>query len=150
MIHCGSRGLGHQICSDHVRAMLGAMAHYHLSVPDAQLACVPVDSPEGRAYLAAMAAAANYGRANRQALTVAARRAFERATGTDDLALLYDVSHNLAKLEYHDVGGEPRLLCVHRKGATLALPPVIPVSPPTYGPWASPYWYPARWALRRT
>ena len=129
MIHCGSRGLGHQICSDHVRVMLDAMARYHISVPDAQLACAPVDSAEGRAYLAAMAAAANYGRANRQALTVAARRAFERATGTGDLALLYDVSHNLAKLERHDVGGERRLLCVHRKGATLALPPGHPDLP---------------------
>ncbi len=129
MIHCGSRGLGHQICSDHVRVMLDAMARYHISVPDAQLACAPVGSPEGRAYLAAMAAAANYGRANRQALTVAVRRAFEAATGTGDLALLYDVSHNLAKLEHHDVGGEPRLLCVHRKGATLALPPGHPGLP---------------------
>jgi tRNA-splicing ligase RtcB (3'-phosphate/5'-hydroxy nucleic acid ligase) len=123
MIHCGSRGLGHQICSDHVRVMLTAMAGYHISVPDAQLACVPVDSPEGRAYLGAMAAAANYGRANRQALTAAVRRAFQTATRTGDLTLLYDVSHNLAKLEHHNVEGERRLLCVHRKGATLALPP---------------------------
>ena len=129
MIHCGSRGLGHQICSDHVRVMLDSMARCQISVPDAQLACAPVDSPEGRAYLAAMAAAANYGRANRQALTVAVRRAFEHVTGTGDLALLYDVSHNLAKLEYHDVGGQRQLLCVHRKGATLALPPGHPDLP---------------------
>jgi tRNA-splicing ligase RtcB (3'-phosphate/5'-hydroxy nucleic acid ligase) len=138
MIHCGSRGLGHQICSDHVRVMLDAMARYHISVPDAQLACVPVDSPEGRAYLGAMAAAANYGRANRQALTVAARRAFERASGEGDLALLYDVSHNLAKLEHHDVGGERRLLCVHRKGATLALPPGHPALPADLRPVGQP------------
>jgi len=123
MIHCGSRGLGHQICSDHVRVMLASMGRYGISVPDPQLACVPVESPEGRAYLGAMAAAANYSRANRQALSVAVRRAFGRAAGTSGLALLYDVSHNLAKLEYHDVEGERRLLCVHRKGATLALPP---------------------------
>lgn len=123
MVHCGSRGLGHQICSDHVRAMLGAMARYGITVPDPQLACVPVTSPEGRAYLAAMAAAANYGRANRHVLSVATRRAFEATVGTGDLGLLYDVSHNLAKLEHHQIGGERRLLCVHRKGATRALPP---------------------------
>jgi tRNA-splicing ligase RtcB len=129
MIHSGSRGLGHQICSDHVRTMLAAMDRYHISVPDLQLACVPVESPEGRAYLAAMQAAANYGRANRQALSVAVRRAFGRAVRTSDLAVLYDVSHNLAKLEHHLVKGERRLLCVHRKGATLALPPGHPDLP---------------------
>jgi tRNA-splicing ligase RtcB len=129
MIHCGSRGLGHQICSDHVRRMQAAMGRYRISVPDAQLACAPVDSPEGRAYLAAMQAAANFGRANRQALSVAVRRTFERVVGTGDLVLLYDVSHNLAKLENHPVGGERRLLCVHRKGATLALPPGHPDLP---------------------
>lgn len=123
MIHCGSRGLGHQICSDHVRLMLAAMPRYGIHVPDPQLACAPVDSPEGRAYLGAMAAAANFGRANRQLLTHAAREAFAAATGHRDLGLLYDVSHNLAKLETHPVDGTPRLLCVHRKGATLALPP---------------------------
>ncbi|WP_276206340.1 RtcB family protein [Thermoactinospora rubra] len=119
MIHTGSRGLGHQICTDFVRRMEAAMPRYGISVPDRQLACAPVDSPEGRAYLGAMAAAANYGRANRQLLGQAARRAFERATGHGDLTLLYDVSHNLAKLETH----RGRRLCVHRKGATLALPP---------------------------
>jgi tRNA-splicing ligase RtcB len=129
MIHCGSRGLGHQICSDHVRVMLGAMGRLGITVPDRQLACAPVESPEGRAYLGAMAAAANYGRANRQALTAAVRDAFGAAVGTRQLALLYDVSHNLAKLEWHDVGGERRLLCVHRKGATRALPPGHPDLP---------------------
>ena len=123
MIHCGSRGLGHQICSDHVRTMLGAMPRYGLAVPDPQLACAPVRSPEGEAYLGAMAAAANYGRANRQALSAAVRRAFEQVLGTGNLQLAYDVSHNIAKLEHHAVGDERRLLCVHRKGATLALPP---------------------------
>jgi tRNA-splicing ligase RtcB len=103
--------------------MLSAMPRYGIVVPDPQLACVPVGSPEGQAYLGAMAAAANYGRANRQALSVAVRRAFQGAVGTGDLALVYDVSHNLAKLEHHQVDGERRLLCVHRKGATLALPP---------------------------
>ncbi|HET6965976.1 MAG TPA: RtcB family protein [Acidimicrobiales bacterium] len=129
MIHCGSRGLGHQVCSDHVRLMRSAMTRYRISVPDAQLACAPVDSPEGRAYLGAMAAAANYGRANRQALSAAVRRAFLAITGAGDLPLLYDVSHNLAKLEYHQVDGRRRLLCVHRKGATLALPPGHPDLP---------------------
>lgn len=129
MIHSGSRGLGHQICSDYVRRMLDAMPRYGVTVADPQLACVPVRSPEGQAYLGAMAAAANYGRANRQALSVAARRAFEVAVGDGDLALLYDVSHNLAKLEHHTVAGGSRLLCVHRKGATRALPPGHPDLP---------------------
>ena len=129
MIHSGSRGLGHQICTDHVRHMESAMARYDITVPDRQLACVPVRSAEGEAYLAAMAAAANYGRANRQLLTVAARNAFARAAGTDRLELLYDVSHNLAKLETHLVDGRRRQLCVHRKGATRALPPGHPDLP---------------------
>lgn len=129
MIHCGSRGLGHQICSDHVRVMRSAMGRHGIDVIDPQLACAPVRSDEGEAYLAAMAAAAHYGRANRQALTFAAREAFARVTGTGDLRLVYDVSHNLAKLERHDVSGEERLLCVHRKGATLALPPGHPSLP---------------------
>jgi tRNA-splicing ligase RtcB len=129
MIHSGSRGLGHQVCTDHVRHMEPAMDRYGIQVPDRQLACAPVRSPEGEAYLAAMAAAANYGRANRQLLSVAARRAFARTVGTDRLELLYDVSHNLAKLETHVVDGRPRLLCVHRKGATRALPPGHPSLP---------------------
>ncbi|MFG3510456.1 RtcB family protein [Streptomyces sp. NPDC047821] len=128
MIHCGSRGLGHQICSDHVRAMDRAMARYGIGVPDRQLACTPVDSPEGRAYLGAMAAAANYGRANRQLLAQAARRVFRREAGAR-LTLVYDVSHNLAKVETHRVDGEQRRLCVHRKGATRAFPPGHPELP---------------------
>ncbi|WP_433477378.1 RtcB family protein [Spirillospora sp. CA-142024] len=129
MIHCGSRGLGHQICTDHVRAMERRMPRYGIEVPDRQLACVPVGSGEGRAYLGAMAAAANYGRANRQLLAQAARRVFQRAAGVR-LDLVYDVSHNLAKLEEHVVDGERRRLCVHRKGATRALPPGHPDLPP--------------------
>jgi tRNA-splicing ligase RtcB len=123
MIHSGSRGLGHQICSDQVRAMLPRMREYGIEVPDRQLACAPVRSPDGQAYLGAMAAAANYGRANRQLLTDATRHAFGRAMPGAELDLLYDVSHNLAKLEWHDVAGRRRLVCVHRKGATRALPP---------------------------
>ncbi|WP_405475252.1 RtcB family protein [Streptomyces sp. NBC_00009] len=128
MIHCGSRGLGHQICTDHVKAMDQAMARYGITVPDRQLACTPVDSPEGRDYLGAMAAAANYGRANRQLLTDAARRVFQRAAGIR-LSLVYDVSHNLAKIETHTVDGTRRRLCVHRKGATRSFPPGHPDLP---------------------
>jgi tRNA-splicing ligase RtcB (3'-phosphate/5'-hydroxy nucleic acid ligase) len=131
MIHTGSRGLGHQICTDHVRAMENAMGRYDIHVPDRQLACVPVRSPQGQAYLAAMAAAANYGRANRQLLTEATRRVFEQHTGTT-LDLLYDVSHNLAKIEDHPIDGHARTLCVHRKGATRSLPPHHPELPPEF------------------
>ncbi|GAA2264988.1 MULTISPECIES: RtcB family protein [Kitasatospora] len=122
MIHCGSRGLGHQVCTDHVHAMDEALHRYRISVPDRQLACTPVDSPPGRDYLGAMAAAANYGRANRQLLSEAARRAFVTAAGVG-LDLVYDISHNMAKLETHEIDGVSRHLCVHRKGATRALPP---------------------------
>jgi tRNA-splicing ligase RtcB len=128
MIHCGSRGLGHQICGDHVRIMEAAMGRYGITVPDRQLACAPVSSPEGRSYLGAMAAAANYGRANRHVLAHAARQIFTRTAGAR-LDLVYDVSHNLAKMETHQVGGTPALLCVHRKGATRALPPGHPDLP---------------------
>ncbi|MET9971551.1 RtcB family protein [Streptomyces sp. NPDC006356] len=128
MIHCGSRGLGHQICTDHVRLMDRAMTRYGIRVPDRQLACTPVDSPEGQRYLGAMAAAANYGRANRQLLSDAARTVFRRATGAR-LSLVYDVSHNLAKIEPHPVAGVRRMLCVHRKGATRAFPPGHPDLP---------------------
>jgi tRNA-splicing ligase RtcB (3'-phosphate/5'-hydroxy nucleic acid ligase) len=97
-----------------------------------------VRSREGTAYLGAMAAAANYGRANRQLLAEAARRAFEQAAGDGGLELLYDVSHNLAKLEHHQVDGRPRLLCVHRKGATRALPPGHPDLPADLSGWGQP------------
>lgn len=129
MIHCGSRGLGHQVCTDHVRLMEQAMPRYGVEVPDRQLACVPAESPEGRAYLAAMAAATNYARANRQLLTEATRQAFDAHTGSD-VELVYDISHNLATLEAHDINGQRRQLCVHRKGATKALPPGHPDLPP--------------------
>ena len=129
MIHCGSRGLGHQVCTDHVRGMEQAMGRHGISVPDRQLACAPVASPEGQAYLAAMAASANFGRANRQLLSEAVRRVFRTELETP-LDLVYDVSHNLAKLETHHVDGHPRRLCVHRKGATRSLPPHHPDLPP--------------------
>ncbi len=122
MIHCGSRGLGHQICTDHVRAMDKSMMRYRIELPDRQLACVPVESDQGHAYMAAMAAAANYARANRQLLAEATRRVFADVLGVQ-MHLVYDISHNMAKLETHEVDGSPRRLCVHRKGATRALPP---------------------------
>lgn len=138
LIHSGSRGLGHQICTDYVRLMEKAMPRYGISVPDRQLACVPVTSPEGREYLGAMAAAANYGRTNRQLLGEATRRAFQQSTGDDQLDLVYDVSHNLAKIETHDVDGQRRELCVHRKGATRALPPGHPELAPDQAPVGQP------------
>ncbi|GAA4136244.1 RtcB family protein [Actinomadura keratinilytica] len=129
MIHSGSRGLGHQICTDHVQVMEREMPRHGIRVPDRQLACAPVESPAGRAYLGAMAAAANYGRVNRQLLAQAARRVFQRIAGVR-LDLVYDVSHNLAKLEDHRIGGRRRRVCVHRKGATRAFPPGHPELPP--------------------
>lgn len=128
MIHCGSRGLGHQVCTDQVQIMDKAMARYGITVPDRQLACTPVTSPEGRRYLGAMAAAANYARANRQVLAEAVGRVLTAVAGAR-LRLVYDVAHNLATLETRDVGGVPARLCVHRKGATRALPPGHPALP---------------------
>jgi tRNA-splicing ligase RtcB len=128
MIHCGSRGLGHQICTDHVRTMEKAMPRHGIQVPDRQLACAPVTSAEGQAYLGAMAAAANYARANRHVLGLAAARVFRAVAGCDS-RLVYDISHNLAKVEQHSVAGVELELCVHRKGATRALPPGHPDLP---------------------
>jgi len=107
MIHCGSRGLGHQVCTDQVQIMDTVMARYGITVPDRQLACAPVTSPQGHRYLGAMGAAANYARANRQVLAEAARQVFSRTAGTT-LDLVYDVAHNLASLETHPVGGARR------------------------------------------
>jgi tRNA-splicing ligase RtcB len=124
MIHSGSRGLGHQVATDALVGMEGAMARDGIGTNDRQLACARVGSPEGRAYLSAMAAAANYAWVNRSAMTFLARAAFARVFGAspDDLgmAVVYDVSHNIAKLEEHVVGGRPRRLLVHRQGATRA------------------------------
>ncbi len=137
MIHCGSRGLGHQICTDHVGDMGGEMSRFGISVPDRQLACAPVRSPHGEAYLGAMNAAANYGRANRQLLAEESRRVFEKEAGTT-LDLVYDISHNLAKIEEHEVDGRTRRLCVHRKGATRSLPPYHPDLPIDLAPVGQP------------
>jgi len=127
MIHSGSRGLGYQVCDDWLDAMRRAMVKYKISVPDQQLACAPITSPEGEGYLGAMNAAANYAWANRQVMMHWAAEVFAetlaispRAVG---MSLVYDVAHNIAKRETHDVGGKGRKLLVHRKGATRAFGP---------------------------
>ncbi len=127
MIHCGSRGLGHQTCTDHLRRMDAAMHRHGITVPDRQLACVPVSSPEGADYMAAMASSANFAWANRHILAHEARVAFAAAFGhspeSTGMHLVFDVAHNLAKIETHEVDGNPVELCVHRKGATRAFGP---------------------------
>lgn len=127
-IHTGSRGLGHQVCDDYLKVMARAVRRYALNLPDRQLACAPVDSPEGRDYFGAMACAANFAWANRQTIMALAQGALLEALGITPrdlgLRLLYDVCHNIAKLEEHEVKGKRRTLCVHRKGATRAYPPV--------------------------
>jgi tRNA-splicing ligase RtcB len=136
MIHSGSRGLGYQVCDDSLKVMQRAVEKYHLSIPDRQLACAPVESPEGRQYLGAMSAAANYAWANRQVMMALAERALVRALGAKPnelgVRLVYDVCHNIAKLERHKVEGEEKTLCVHRKGATRAFPPGHPDVPAPY------------------
>ncbi len=125
MIHCGSRGLGHQVCTDHLKDIEAATKKYKIRIPDAQLSCAPVNSPEGRAYFGAMAASANYAWANRQIITHMVREVFSRFCRIDyeELKLVYDVSHNVAKFEEHSVDGAKKTLCVHRKGATRAFGP---------------------------
>ncbi|MDR9451854.1 MAG: RtcB family protein, partial [Acidimicrobiia bacterium] len=155
MIHCGSRGLGHQTCTDELKVMGAAMQKYGV-VPDRQLASVPVDSPEGEHYLGAMAAAANFAWANRHVLAHEARRAFAEAFGTSPertgMQLVYDVAHNLAKIETHFVDGKHRRLCVHRKGATRAFGPGHPELPADLRPVGQPVLIPgsmgtASWVL---
>jgi len=124
LVHCGSRGLGHQVCTDYLAEMGAAMKRYNITLPDRQLACVPIQSPEGQAYLAAMRASANFAWANRQAILHFLRGSFRRIFGADTgLSLIYDVCHNIAKRERHEVEGKKRDVLVHRKGATRAFPP---------------------------
>jgi tRNA-splicing ligase RtcB len=133
LIHCGSRGLGHQVCTDFLKRMNEAMRRYGITLPDRQLACVPAHSPEGREYLAAMAAAANFAWANRQAITHAVRGSFEHVFGPDTkLRVVYDVAHNIAKQERHRVGAGVEDVLVHRKGATRAFPAQSPFIPDAY------------------
>ncbi|MGC9316609.1 MAG: RtcB family protein [Armatimonadota bacterium] len=136
MIHTGSRGLGYQVCDDSLKPMQRAAEKYGIELPDRQLACAPVGSPEGQRYFSAMACAANYGWCNRQLITHWVREAFERVLGMGTsqigLQMVYDVAHNVAKFEEHQVNGETRRLCVHRKGATRAFGPGRPEVPEAY------------------
>jgi len=136
MIHTGSRGFGHQVCDDALDVMQAAVRKYNIELPDRQLACAPVDSPEGRRYYGHMACAANYAWANRQAITDSVREAFSKALGQGDeklgLELVWDVAHNIAKFEEHPVNGQSKRLCVHRKGATRAFGPGHPSLPAKY------------------
>jgi len=133
LVHCGSRGLGHQVCTDFLKVMNEAMRRYEISLPDRQLACVPIHSPEGQDYLGAMAAAANFAWANRQVITHFTRRSFAKIFGDGaTLRVVYDVAHNIAKRERHRVGGAERDVLVHRKGATRSFPAGSPFIPAAY------------------
>jgi len=131
-IHCGSRGLGHQIGTDYLREMLQAAQKYGIQLPDRELACAPIDSPEGEKYLGAMRAAINVALANRQVITHLARKAFAEVTPNAELRLLYDVSHNTCKVEQHKVNGKMKEVYIHRKGATRAWGPGHPDLPPAF------------------
>lgn len=135
-IHTGSRGLGYQVCDDYLRVMLRAADKYGISLPDRQLCCAPLGSPEGRQYMAAMACAANFAFANRQLITAWVRESFEQVLEQSAealrLSVIYDVCHNIAKWEHHLVEGRRRRLCVHRKGATRAFPAGHPEVPESY------------------
>ncbi len=129
-IHCGSRGLGHQVCTDYVQSFQEAVRRYNIKLPDRELVCAPLDSPEGRNYLSAMRCAANYAFTNRQVLAEHAREAFEQVLAGKvknwHLRLVYDIAHNMGNIETHDVDGRKLKLCVHRKGATRAFGPGAP------------------------
>ncbi len=136
MIHCGSRGAGHQICDDYLKILERATRKYGIVLPDRQLACAPAESPEGQDYFKAMASGANYAWANRQVITHWVREAFtkffRRDTDSLGMGLIYDVAHNVAKLEEHTINGEKKMVYVHRKGATRAFPPGHPDVPAVY------------------
>ncbi len=136
IVHTGSRGLGHQVCDDYIKVLLKASAKYKIDLPDKQLCCAPIASKESQQYLSAMACAANFAFCNRQLITHWVRETFQavfqmgpRELGLD---LVYDVCHNIAKVETHEVDGKARKLCVHRKGATRAFPPHSPFIPEDY------------------
>jgi len=136
LIHTGSRGLGYQTCEDSLKVMSKAMSTYGITLPDRQLACTPIQSTEGQDYLASMAAAANYAWANRQVIMSQAEKAFTKALNVSPkelgFSLIYDVCHNIAKIEEHVVDDQKRRLCVHRKGATRAFAPGHPQIPAAY------------------
>lgn len=160
-IHCGSRGFGHQICSDYVRDFQSAVRRYGIVLPDRELVCAPLNSPEGQAYLAAMRCAANYAFTNRQILAHHVRLAFEEVfSGRFDQDLwyprqVYDIAHNIGKIEEHEIEGRRMKVCVHRKGATRAFGPGHPELPPEYRPLGQPVLVPgsmgtASWVLLGT
>ncbi|HEV2429477.1 MAG TPA: RtcB family protein [Thermoplasmata archaeon] len=139
MLHTGSRGLGHQIATDHIQTMDRRLQAEGTQLVDRQLSCAPVGSEEGRSYLAAMAAGANFAWANRQLITEGVRRAFGKALGSaDGVEVVYDIAHNIAKLERHAVDGASRELLVHRKGATRAFPKGRSEVPEPYRPFGQP------------
>ncbi len=153
LIHSGSRGLGHQVCTDYVALMNKVMPKYNITLPDRQLACAPIRSDEGQAYLGAMAAAANFAWANRQGITHFLRAAFQRVFSANArLDVIYDVCHNIAKRETYRIGGRKREVLVHRKGATRAFPPGHREIPPDYCDIGQPVFIPgsmgtASWVL---
>jgi len=158
-IHCGSRGFGHQICSDYVREFQPAVKRYKIQLPDRELVCAPLDSPEGKRYMAAMACAANYAFANRQIMAHHVRRSFEETLGGRvadwDLTQVYDIAHNMGKIEEHRVEGELVKVCVHRKGATRAFGPGYEGLPEEYRSLGQPVLVPgsmgtASWVLLGT
>jgi tRNA-splicing ligase RtcB len=155
-IHCGSRGFGHQICTDYVQDFQGAVKRYNIHLPDRELVCAPLSSPEGQNYLAAMRCAANYAFANRQVLAHNARKAFETVLAGKvknwHLHQVYDIAHNMGKLETHEIDGEMIKVCVHRKGATRAFGPGAPGLPKEYAEIGQPVLVPgsmgtASWVL---
>ncbi len=155
-IHCGSRGLGHQVCSDYVKALQKSIQKYGYRLPDRELVCAPLSSPEGQDYLAAMKAAANYAFANRQVLTHHIRRSVEKALAGKlknfHVHQIYDIAHNMAKIETHEVEGRQLKVCVHRKGATRAFGPGSPELPAVYRDIGQPVLVPgsmgtASWVL---
>ena len=155
-IHCGSRGFGHQICTDYVDSFQDAVRRYNIHLPDRELVCAPLDSPEGKSYLAAMRCAANYAFANRQLLASLARKAFEITLAGKveswHLHQVYDIAHNMGKIETHMVGGQRMTVCVHRKGATRAFGPGSPELPAEYQAIGQPVLVPgsmgtASWVL---
>ncbi len=142
MIHSGSRGAGHQVCTDYLKVMDRVVNRLGMELPDRQLACAPLDSQEAADYMAALACVANFALANRQALMHWVRHSFERHFSSPEerlgMDLVYDVSHNTARMETHLVDGEPTSLCVHRKGATASFPPGHPGLPPAYSKIGQP------------
>lgn len=158
-IHCGSRGFGHQICSDYVRELQGAVRRYNIDLPDRELVCAPLNSPEGKRYYAAMSCAANYAFANRQVLVHHARKAFEEVLAGKvkdwDIHQVYDIAHNMGKIEDHTIDGKKVTVCVHRKGATRAFGPGFEGLPDEYRALGQPVLVPgsmgtASWVLLGT